>query len=162
MSIWAILALILFAAGFVLIGIELFVPGFGWPGISGIICFVGGVFITVRSFEYGMLIVLGCIVIAGLLFWLLMRKLAKGKFKSPLILKDEIEEKGSYVSSKGLSEMEGKIGTTLTDLRPTGTARFEDRELDVVSSGKFILKGKQVVIVKAEGYRLVVKETEEE
>lgn len=162
MSIWAILALILFAAGFVLIGIELFMPGFGWPGISGIICFVGGVFITVRSFEYGMIIVLGCIIIAGLLFWLLMRMLAKGKFKSPLILKDKIEDNGSYVSSKGLADMEGKVGITLTDLRPTGTARFEDRELDVVSSGKFILKGAKVIIVKAEGYRLVVSEAEDE
>ena len=161
MSMWAILALILFAAGFVLIGIELFMPGFGWPGISGIICYVGGIFITVRSFEYGMIIVLGCIVVVGLLFWLVMRLLAKGKFKSPLILRDEIEENGSYVSSKGLADMEGKMGVTLTDLRPTGTARFEDRELDVVSSGKFILKGAKIIIVKAEGYRLVVSEVED-
>ena len=41
-----IIGIILLIAGFVLVGIELVVPGFGAPGISGIICLVAGVFLT--------------------------------------------------------------------------------------------------------------------
>ena len=37
-----IIGIILLIAGFVLVGIELVVPGFGAPGISGIICLVAG------------------------------------------------------------------------------------------------------------------------
>jgi len=155
-----IIAIVLFAVGFILIGIEMFAPGFGWPGVSGIICFVVGIFLLAKSFVQGVLIAAGVALACGLLFWIIMHLLAKGKLKSPLILKDEMDDNGGYVSSRGLSEMVGKTGQAVTDMRPTGAARFGDDELDVVSSGKFILKGAQVVVVKAEGYRLVVKEVE--
>lgn len=39
-----IVGIILFIAGFILIAVEMVVPGFGAPGISGIACLVIGVF----------------------------------------------------------------------------------------------------------------------
>ena len=41
-----ILGIILFIAGFILIAIEMVIPGFGAPGISGIACLIAGVFLT--------------------------------------------------------------------------------------------------------------------
>ena len=158
MGVCSIIALVLFAAGFIFVGIELFLPGFGWPGITGIICFAAAIFLTAGSFEQGMLIILAVIAVLGILFWIIMRQLAKGKFKSPLILKDELVEKGGFVSANGLESSVGTVGVAVTDLRPTGTGSFDGRELDVISSGKYIPKGTEIVICRAESYRLVVKE----
>lgn len=162
MGIWSIIALVLFAAGFIFVGIELFLPGFGWPGVSGIICFAAGIFLTAESFEQGMLITLAVIAVLGILFWIVMHRLAKGKFRSPLILKDEMVEKGGFVSANGLDGMVGAVGTAVTDLRPTGTGSFDGKELDVVSTGKYIPKGTEIVICRAEGYHLVVREKGDE
>ena len=52
MEILSIVAIVLLVAGFVLLGIEMVVPGFSLPGISGIICLVIGVLLAaVRSIK---------------------------------------------------------------------------------------------------------------
>lgn len=162
MGIYGIVAMILFAAGFVFVGIELFLPGFGWPGISGIICFVAGIFLTAKNFEQGMLITLAVIAALGILFWIVMRLLAKGKLRSPLILRDEMNESGGYVKAGGFEDMIGAEGTALTDLRPTGTGVFGGRELDVITNGKYLRKGAKIVITKTESFRIEVTEFSED
>ena len=42
MDILLAVGILLFIAGFILIGIEMVIPGFGAPGICGIICLVAG------------------------------------------------------------------------------------------------------------------------
>ena len=42
---------LLLAIGFVLVGIEMLVPGFGAPGISGFICLVIGIVLTSKDIE---------------------------------------------------------------------------------------------------------------
>ncbi len=44
-----------------------------------------------------------------------------------------------------------------TDLRPAGVAVFGDEKLDVVTDGDFIEKGNEIVIIRVEGMRIVVK-----
>ena len=52
----------------------------------------------------------------------------------------------------------GKVAITQTPLRPAGKAEIEDRVYDVVSSGEFIDKGKEVEVVAVNSNRIVVKE----
>ena len=63
MDVVMIIGLILLIAGFVLAGIEMVVPGFGAPGICGIICLVAGVLLTADSVEAGIFITVVVIVI---------------------------------------------------------------------------------------------------
>ena len=44
-----IVGIILLIAGFILIGIELVIPGFGAPGISGIISLTGGILLSSQT-----------------------------------------------------------------------------------------------------------------
>ena len=53
--------------------------------------------------------------------------------------------------------MVGQRGSTLSALRPSGTARFGDQRVSVVTDGEFIAKDTQVEIVSAEGFRVVVR-----
>ena len=59
-------------------------------------------------------------------------------------------------------DLVGRIGRTVTDLRPSGTAAFDDERIDVVTEGPFIEAGAPVIVLRAEGYRHVVREVTDE
>jgi membrane-bound serine protease (ClpP class) len=48
-------------------------------------------------------------------------------------------------------------GVAVTDLHPSGTAQFGDERVDVVSEGSFVEAGTAVRVVRADGYRHVVR-----
>lgn len=54
-------------------------------------------------------------------------------------------------------ELVGKEGTSVTMLRPSGTAQFGDRRLQVVTEGKYVEAGKPVKVLKVEGSNVVVE-----
>jgi membrane-bound serine protease (ClpP class) len=60
-----------------------------------------------------------------------------------------------------LQALLGRVGQTTADLRPAGTARFDDELIDVVSDGTYIKSGTWVVVSEVEGNRVVVHQTEE-
>lgn len=61
----------------------------------------------------------------------------------------------------GVSVVEiGLAGEAVTELRPSGTARFGDHHIDVVSVGPFINAGQPVKIVEVHGNRIVVDEVD--
>ena len=59
-----------------------------------------------------------------------------------------------------VEDLVGKLGTAITDLRPSGTALFDDERVDVVSESEWITEGTRVKVVSAEGYRHVVRPIE--
>ena len=102
MEILSIVAIVLLVAGFVLLGIEMVVPGFSLPGISGIICLVIGVLLAADSVEEGIIITLIVLALLGIMFAVLLWLLSKGKLRSPIILKEEQKAEQGYISSKAL------------------------------------------------------------
>ena len=51
----------------------------------------------------------------------------------------------------------GMEGTTVSILRPSGKARFQDHIVDVITQGEFIAPETRVTVVEADGMRVVVK-----
>ena len=49
MEVLPILGILVLVVGIVLIGVEFYIPGFGFPGIFGIIFAAAGVFLTGRT-----------------------------------------------------------------------------------------------------------------
>lgn len=152
-----IIAIILFVAGFILIGIEMAIPGFSIPGVSGIICLVVAVFLVSDSFIEGAIITLIIMALLGMMFAIILSILSKVKLKSPIILKDEQNKEKGFISSNDLKYLLGKQGVAVTDLRPSGTADFDGIEFDVISEGKYISKDTRLVIYKVQGSKLIVK-----
>ena len=152
-----IIGIILLIAGFVLVGIELVVPGFGAPGISGIICLVAGVFLTADTVETGIFITVVVIVLLGILMTIIMGFLSQKKFKSPIILDDDLKA-GAPISSSDLEYLLQKEGIASTDLKPAGKGDFEGIELDIFSEGPYIKKASPIVISRISQNRLMVKE----
>ena len=157
MDMVMIIGLILLVAGFVLAGIEMVVPGFGAPGICGIICLVAGVFLTADSVEAGIFITVVVIVILGILMTVIMGFLSQKKFKSPIVLDEDLKA-GVPISSSDHEYLIRKEGKASTDLKPAGKGNFEGIELDIFSEGPYIKKGTSIVISRINENRLMVKE----
>lgn len=76
-------------------------------------------------------------------------------------LREELGSKDGTVSQPPeWSEAADKEGTTVTMLRPAGSAIIEGKKYDVVSRGEYIEKGAPIQVVAVEGNRIVVKRKE--
>ncbi len=153
-----VLGIVLFLVGFILLGIEMVVPGFGVPGISGIVCLIVGLFLTADTIEEGIIILLIILALLAIMFAIILKLLSAGKLKSPIILKDELTTESGFISSNDLNYLLGKKGTAATDLRPAGRGSFAGVEFNIMSESKYIMKDTPIEICKVEGSKLIVKE----
>lgn len=157
MEILSVLAIVFLVLGFILLGIEMVVPGFSVPGVAGIISLVAGVFLAADSIQEGVVITLIVLALLGIMFAILLFLLSKGKLKPPIVLEEEQKTEEGYISSKDLEYLLGKEGTAVTDLRPSGMGDFDGVVLDVISGGTYIDKGTPLVIDKVKGSKLIVQ-----
>jgi membrane-bound serine protease (ClpP class) len=151
---------ILFGVGVVLILIEIFVPGFGIFGIIGIGSIIGSM--VLASYDTGtilfsVLLAVAITIFASILFFKYVGY--RGPMKH-VIFKDSTTSEEGYVTNKTRNEIIGKIGRTLTVLRPSGSAVIDDERLDVVTEGSYIGQGRKIKVIATAGSRIVVREVE--
>ena len=118
---------------------------------------MAGVFLTADTVETGIFITVVVIVLLGILMTIIMGFLSQKKFKSPIILDDDLKA-GAPISSSDLEYLLQKEGIASTDLKPAGKGDFEGIELDIFSEGPYIKKGSPIVISRISQNRLMVKE----
>jgi membrane-bound ClpP family serine protease len=77
---------------------------------------------------------------------------------SPVTLRSSLKSiAGAQSQPPEWADLIGKSGEATTDLRPSGSARFNGKRYDVVSRGEYISKGSTVTVLSVEGNRIVVK-----
>ena len=160
--------LLVFGAGLVLLGVEVFlIPGFGLFGILGALGILGGLFMsmigglpTTPDFTRAGAVLSTTILFILVTAWALIRSLPRSSrlSKSGIFLLERTDRSTGYESAHARAELVGRIGTAVTDLRPSGTGLFDDERIDVVSESSWITEGTPIKIVSAEGYRHVVRE----
>ncbi|MDX1647039.1 MAG: NfeD family protein [Longimicrobiales bacterium] len=163
---------IIFGIGLALLGVEVFlIPGFGFFGLLGGIGILAGLYLSLigslptgADFTQAGLVISTTIVLIAVSAWVLIRTLPSSSrlSRSGIFLTERTDRAIGYESAARRPELIGKVGTALTDLRPSGTAVFDDERVDVVSESSWIIKGTPVRIVAAEGYRHVVRELTED
>ena len=153
LSTWSV---ILFIAGFLLVIAEMFNPGFGVPGVLGIICLIGGILVTAETVEQGLLMGLAILVILAILLTIVLYSASRGRLSKTLILKDSTSREEGFTGTEDMDYLLGKEGIAATPLRPAGCADFDGVRLDVVTRGEFIEQGAAVRVTEVEGNRIVV------
>lgn len=153
---WLIPIIICVLAGVILLIVEAFMPGFGVPGISGIILLLAGVAMT--WYEYGAMVGLGTTVavlaLVGVAISVSLKSASSGRLsKSDLILNDTETPPSENADMQLLVGKEGVVKNTL---RPVGTAEFDCGKLHVTSDGEYVSKGQKVRIVRVEGTQIFV------
>jgi membrane-bound serine protease (ClpP class) len=167
---WEIL---LFVVGLILIGIEIFVlPGFGVCGISGILCVVVALALSMvdnvefykwdGSFDLRPLIKpLGIVVFsaAAAVFgsvWL-VRKLYPTRSFDNIALRQEMKAEEGFVGVvSGMESLIGEEVTVFTDLRPSGKVQTADGKIieATLKFGGFASKGQKLKVLSAEQGRV--------
>jgi membrane-bound serine protease (ClpP class) len=148
---------LLFVLGLVLVGIELFIPGFGIFGIGGIISMIASFFLVLGGDTSAIAWLAGSIVAACILFMLILRWLPESRLWRGFVLRNTSSREAGYSTGPDYTALMGKTGVTLTPLRPGGSAEIEGERLDVLSLGEFIQPGEPVVVIKTEGSTVFVK-----
>ena len=143
--------------GMILIIVEVFLPGFGLPGIGGIVLVGAGVVMV--GMHFGSLTAVGTLlviiaVLAVLISWVLRQASRGGGKRSDLFLQERDDLRTQQEDMKVLV---GKSGTTTSVLRPAGIGDFDGVRLNVVTEGGFIEKDMPIEIVRVDGSRIVVR-----
>ena len=155
-------SLILFIVGLVLIILEMFLPG-GILGILGLGGIILSILLAGKSVVDMAIYLVIAITIAIAAMVILMKYFGKKiQIFNKLILRDSTNTEQGYVSNKTRTDLLGKVGVSITPLRPSGTALFGNERIDVVTEGSFIPSDQKVIVVSVEGVRVVVREYKEE
>lgn len=150
--------LIAFIIGLILLILEIFVPG-------GIIGLIGGSLMiasllfageSVTHMAYSIIIAMFIALVGMVIIMKFFGK--KLHVFNKLVLKDATTTEEGYVSNENRLDLIGKTGVTQTAMRPAGVILVDNERIDAVSEGSFINKDKQIVIIKVEGSRIVVRE----
>ena len=139
---------------------EVFLPGFGLPGISGLVLIGVGVVLTSAHFGLTAAVAVLLVVVAVLavLITFLLRQASNGGMKRSRLFLNQKEE---LHDKTDMQILVSKKGETLSVLRPAGIGDFDGVRLNVVTEGGFIDKGQPVEIVRVDGSRFVVRQRAE-
>lgn len=165
----------LFGMGVVCLLLEVVVlPGFGIFGLGGVLLIVASLILASQTFvvprnpyqferlQRSLLTLAG----AGVGFVALAVVLRKWLPRAPVLRHVFLEPpRGPEAEAIGRRELLadfhqllGTRGTAVTQLTPSGKARFGNRLVDVISEGELISRGSVVEVVEVRGNRVLVRE----
>ena len=153
--------LVMLLVGVGLLVFEMYVPGFGAPGISGIALLVLSFVLLKPPLAQGLILFAILAAILCVALSVCLYSASKGRLsKSKLVLND-VAVPASVAENNDLNYFIGREGVTHTALRPAGIGEFDGVKLNVVSDGEFIAKDRPIRVQSVEGNRIVVREITE-
>ncbi len=165
--------LVIFFAGIILIGVEIFaIPGFGVAGVSGVLLVVAGLVLSMVDnivFKFDMMAgieailkALFIVITSSLISLFLSLYISKKLFTSrtfPNLALSRVQNTTDGfvgVDSKIQKEMIGKKGTAHTVLRPSGKVNIDGTIYDAKSDRGYIEKGEPIIVVRDETGQIYV------
>ncbi len=157
--------IVCFIVGLVALFVEIFEPGFGVFGITGVVLLVFSVIfraifheeednVLLQVFQ----LILFIFILVGGAFGLFLIGNKKNWWKRTSLYQFNTAVNVHYSDATAdYSRLVGKDGVTITDLRPVGKAEIDGHTYDVVADRTFIERGKTVTVVSTEGIKIVVK-----
>lgn len=150
----------IFLAGVLCIVIEMLAPTVGLLAGLGVAAMLYSVLFALGGTMDAVGALIAAMVIAIVVFVLIVKRLPSSRLWRKVVLYDSTTTESGYVSAETRTELVGCTGRTETELRPSGRALVAGQPVDVVSEGAFIGKGTPVVVVSANGSRVVVRAME--
>lgn len=154
----SVVAYLFLLAGLALVIVEMFVPGFGAPGITGIALLIIGVILAVQG-DPIKAIMLGIILllILTVAFLIALFAMSRGALRKTPIINDTnlTAEQGFHSLDEVMAEV-GSVGIVVTALRPVGVVEIDGKRMEASSEATFIEKGVQVSVARVDGRRMVV------
>lgn len=144
--------LALYVVGMALVVTEIFVPG-AVMGLIGLLCIGGSIYMAfwrdLHAVGWGLL---GLTAVSVPILVVLWVKVISG------VMAHKETQKGYTGAQVELKSLVGQEGVALTQLRPSGMARFGNQKVDVVSDGEVIERDARVEVIEVNSNRVVVRE----
>lgn len=151
-------AIILLVLGFALVLLEMYLPGFGAPGILGCILLIAGVIAARPTPLQALIMAVVIIILLCIALSIFIHSASKGRLSNSRLVLKEVATRPE--NENELRYFIGKTGTTTTPLRPAGIAEFDGVKLNVVSEGEFVEAQRPVTVERVESNRIVVREAQ--
>ena len=180
------LEVVLFAAGLIFVLMELLViPGWGLPGLVGIVLMVASIFLASQDFvmprttrQWNQLLTTAAVLACSAIGFTIVAVFITRKLGKIPILKQALLLPGGVAADDGQAgSVDPKTGKPVSPphpdisvgdwghaeslLRPAGRAWFAGRSFDVISDGAFIEPGVQVKVIDIQGNRIMVAAVDE-
>lgn len=153
----------LFILGMILLLIEIFMPGFGVFGVTGILSIIAAVIMAFPNLEQALISIVFAVAASSIIIYFLMKKITVNPIFNRIILGTKQEKTKGYVAAgKDISKFLGAKGKTITPLRPAGAAVIDGEKVDVLAEGEFIPSNSDIVVIRVEGSKIIVKSIERE
>jgi membrane-bound serine protease (ClpP class) len=172
--------IILFVAGVAAIVVEvLYFPGHGSVAALGVLLIIASLLLSLISTEHvplsvnwhgggltiytSLKMVFGSIIATFCILLGVSRWLPRSRFGRALTLEQAITATAGAGAAQvahhdgGAGGFVGKRGVARTTLRPSGKVEIDGRRYDVVTEGAMVDEGTEVVVVEADGARIVVR-----
>lgn len=144
-------------AGCALLCFECFIPGFGIAGITGtLLCLFGIIALVPYIGWYVIFVIMLIVLIVLAVIYFFARSADQGW--NPFILNAKSSKEEGFSANDDNTDLIGKSGIAITDLRPSGIAEIDGKRIDVVTDGAFIKKETKVFVSDIQGRRIIVNE----
>lgn len=150
-------AILLFVFGIIFLLTEAFIPGFGIFGISGLVAVIIAIVLAAASTTYGIYMLMISLFITAIASFVAYKYFKKRGTLKNFILRESATREAGYSTSGDYSHLLGKVGKTVTPLRPSGTVEIEGKRYDTLSESSYLDSDETVEVSKVEGYKIVVR-----
>ena len=159
MMTWAIVLLI---AAVLIFIIELFIPSGGILGFLAFMCLTGGVIcLFIEDTTLGVIALVLSIVLVPVVAIFALKIFPKTPVGKRLILSAQHEATDTLkldpVRDEAPADLVGRRGVAVTDLRPVGTCRVDDKRLECLAEASVIEAGTNVEVVSVHGIEVKVR-----
>ncbi|WP_164470825.1 NfeD family protein [Vaginisenegalia massiliensis] len=154
------LAFVICLIGFALLMVELYVPDFGIAGLVGLVTIGYAINLKLGDFTQSLLAIIYLTLVIIIVSVIMMKLGNSLRLNSNFILATNLTRDAGYSSSKDDPDLLGQAGETITDLRPVGKAKINQKYYDVISLTHMIEANRPVKVVKVSGSSIYVEERE--
>ncbi len=158
------LAYVLLAIGVVLLMAELFIPTGGICFLIAAFCAIVGIFLIFFYGETtnGVYALVGFFVVIPVLLFAVFQLWPTGLWGSRLIPRPEDDMTIAAMPGNAILEkLKGRMGRTVSPLRPAGIVEFEGKRIDCVTEGMMIDANQPVRCLDVKAGRVIVRQIDQ-
>ncbi|WP_164668595.1 NfeD family protein [Virgibacillus doumboii] len=152
-----IIMLIIYIVGLLLIIIDGKIINDGTLATIGLACMLIAVALTAPNLTAGMYAVIG-VLLGGFSSFFFLKVFKRRDMWSKIALVDQLTKEAGYNSmSEDYGNLMEKEGITVSNLRPVGTIRIDNKNYSAVSNGEWIPKDSEIKVVHVDGTKILVE-----